>query len=188
MENERIPFKRVRSIGDNLKVSAQFIRENFIPIMKATLVTVIVPILVGALIIGYSTSQMYSNMAANVSNHVVVPPNPFAMITEMIPGYIIVGIGFMMFFIMSISYIKHYANNVETITRSMLFDDVKKNAVKVFFGGIVLGLIIMIGFILCVLPGIYFGVVLSHLFVIAIIEGKGINDFSYCSGICNHVY
>lgn len=163
-------LKKTRSIGENLSVSANFIRENFMSIMKATLVVVILPLLFGAILIGFSMSNMYSDLANNMQNPGAY--NPLSTFAGLMPGYLIIGISSCIFYIMCVSYIKHYVNRVEDITRSMLLDDVKKNIIKVIFGGILLAFLMTLGFMLCFFPGIYLSVVFAHIFAIAIIEAK----------------
>lgn len=164
---ERINFKEVRDLGKVLRDSAQFIRQNFVPLFKASLLYVIVPIIVGGILVGMGTSQMYSNMGNPESIS-----NPFHFIQQLAPGYLLVSIAYMIFYIFCISYIKKYVNGDELLDSSSLFAEVKKHIFKVFLGGIVVVFLVYLGFILCVVPGVYLSIVLAHVFAIAIVEDK----------------
>lgn len=71
------------------------------------------------------------------------------------------------------SYIKLYVQGSENISIQDVWLEVKKKFFAVLGTFIVTGIIVSIGFVLCILPGIYFIVSLSLIFSIMFFEGKG---------------
>lgn len=165
---ETINFRESADLGKILQKSAQFFRQNFIGICKASLLLVVIPFIIGSVFIGMGVSKMYSGMDENLGN----PSYIFEYVWQLLPGYILMGVALVLTYVICLSYIKHYVNGVETITQKTVMQDVKKHFLKVFFGGLLIAIICYIGFFLCLVPGIYLAVVLSHLFAIAIVEDK----------------
>ena len=169
---ERINFREFGDLGKILNKSAMFIRYNFIPIIKASSILVFIPLVIGLILLGISTSSFYSNLGISLDDPYSFT-NPFGLMIMMLPSYLLISISLMMFYIIGISYMKHYVNGEENITQQTVYKDVKKHFLKVFFGGLLTIIITYIGMIFCLIPGIYLAVVFSHLFCIAIIEDKG---------------
>lgn len=169
---ERINFREVGDIGKLLPKSAQFFRQNFISIVKSSLLIVLIPFAIGTYLTTSSMSALYSGLGANLndSNQLI---NTFSMFSKMIPGYFLISVSFMLFYIVCISYIKQYVNGVELIDQKSVLKDVKKHILKVIFGGFLTLIMIYIGTVLCLIPGIYLAIVFSQLFVIAIVEDLG---------------
>ncbi len=169
---ERINFREIGDLGQILQKSAQFIRQNFLSVFKSALLIVLVPFAIGAVVSGTSLVRFYSNLASNMSDPYFIN-HPFSYFGSLIPGSLLMSISYMLFYIVTVSYIKQYVNGVEEINQSTVWQDVKKHILKVFFGGIIVALLIYVGMIFCLIPGIYFAIVLSHIFAIAIVEDKG---------------
>lgn len=169
---ERINFREQADLGKMLQKSAQFIRQNFVEIMKSAVLIVLIPLLLGSFLIGSSMVDMFSGFSENMQNPEILG-DPFFGIKTLLPGYFFSGIAYMLFYIVCISYIKQYVNGAEIIDQNSVFADLKKHVLSVFFGGLLIGILSYIGMILCLIPGIYLAVVFSHLFCIIIIEDKG---------------
>ncbi len=172
---ERINFREIGDLGQILQKSAQFIRQNFLSIFKSALLIVIIPFAVGAVVSGASLVRFYSNLGSNMMDPNFIN-NPFSLLGSLIPGSLLMSIAYMLFYIVTISYLKQYVNGVEEINQSTIWEEVKKHILKVFFGGILVLIITYIGMVFCFIPGIYFSIVFSHIFAIAIVEGKSFGE------------
>ncbi len=166
---ERINFREQADLGMILQKSAQFIRQNFIGIMKSSLLIILLPLLLGTFLLANSTMNLYAVAEVNMNN----PSDILSLYTGLLPGYFCVSIAFMLFYISCVSYIKQYANGVEVINQNTVFAELKKHILTVFFGGFLVAILAYVGVILCVFPGIYLAIVFSHIFCIVIIEDKG---------------
>lgn len=172
---ERINFREIGDLGKILQKSAQFIRQNFVAIMKLSIVVVLVPFIIGAFLTGSSMSSFYSELGSNMEDPSQFM-NPFSSFATMIPGYLLMTISFILFYIICVGYIKQYVNGVEVIDQKLILGEIKKHILKVFFGGIIIAILTYIGIFLCLIPGIYLAVVFSHLFIITIVEDKGFGE------------
>ncbi|MGL1888116.1 MAG: hypothetical protein OCD76_16490 [Reichenbachiella sp.] len=168
----QINFKQERDLGATLQDASSFIKQNFIKILKPTLTVVIAPLILSTVLMVISMQSMYANMA-DMANSPGDPAAMFGAMTGMIPAYLLIIVTYVMTYIMFIGYIKLYAAGKEDITLGDLSPILKSKIIPLFIGTIVLVIVIYIGMILCLLPGIYLAVVLAHFYAISIIEDVG---------------
>lgn len=172
---ERVNFREEREVGPTLHDSATFIRRNLIPFLKSCFLVAIVPMLIAGVAMGMSLSSFYADLGSGYENPNTIT-DPISFMKDFSLSYLIMGIALAIYFIMGIAYIKQYVNGEEYINQSSLLTELKKNFLKIFFGGILVGIIVGIGSMLCFLPGIYLAVVLIHFSAIIIIEEKGVGS------------
>lgn len=165
---ERINFKEVRGLGEIIQDAAKFIRQNFVKIIKLSLLWVFVPLIIGSVLVSFLMKGAINDMMGNIDTY-----NPFAMMGKMIPGYIIMGFAMTFLAIIVLSYMRRYTEGSPDMVMGDVVNEIKQNFLKVFLGSIVILITVYLGFILCLIPGIYLGVVLAPIFSIMVIEGVG---------------
>lgn len=78
-------------------------------------------------------------------------------------------------------YIKSYINNNGTVSPEEVTAGVRADFWRLLGTSALAGLITVVGIMLCIVPGIYFGVVLSTAFAIVVFERKqALDAISYC--------
>ena len=71
--------------------------------------------------------------------------------------------------------------NGGTVIREEVSQGVKKDFWKLIGTGFLVGLIVVVGAMFCVIPGIYFGVVFSIAYAVVVFEEREVSDvISYC--------
>jgi len=181
MKTNYIEFKKKRDLGETITDTFAFLRQEFKPFL-ATFFKIVGPYLLVFLIsFGFyfaAIGNLFSIGASGVPNFNDLNP---IIIGVTIVALIISSIAtFVMAQSTTLYYIKSYANNKGTIS----FDEIRKNVYSKFWSfiglGIIVGICIMIGFMLCVFPGIYLYVPLSLSFAILVFNKKDVMDsFSY---------
>ncbi|MEO9852017.1 MAG: hypothetical protein ABJH72_18280 [Reichenbachiella sp.] len=164
----RINFKQERDLGATLQDASTFIKQNFVKIMKPTLIVAIIPMLIGTFFMVTAMQTMYSDIGAMSD-----PLEMYSNMAGMVPAYFLIMIAYVVAYIMFIAYIKLYAAGQEDITLSDLTPILKSKALSLTFSWIALVILMYVGMFLCLIPGIYLGVVFAHFFVISIIEESG---------------
>jgi hypothetical protein len=110
--------------------------------------------------------------------------NPFAAVGDMFFYIILAGLIYAVAFTMLkctvYGYVKLYIEKGKgEFELNDIWNEVKRNFFPVLGTSIVVGLVIGFGFVFCLIPGIYFGVSLSLIYIILIFEGEGFgNAFS----------
>ena len=165
---KRINFKQERDLGATLQDASTFIKQNFVKIMKPTLIVAIIPMLIGTFFMVTAMQTLYSDIGAMSD-----PLEMYSNMAGMVPAYFLIMIAYVVAYIMFIAYIKLYAAGQEDITLSDLTPILKSKALPLTFSWIALVILMYVGMFLCLIPGIYLGVVFAHFFVISIIEESG---------------
>lgn len=178
MTNAPINFKQERDFGDLFNATFGFISQEFKKLATAILYFVVPFLLLSAIsIVLYSVKAQEMMQTVSQGDK----PDPFAIFAVI--GSIMGYVAFLM--VMSIiattmllstvyCYIKLY---IQQGSDGFSINDVWIEVTKIFWSVlgalIVTGLVIFIGSMLCLLPGIYLGVALSIVFCIMIFEEKG---------------
>jgi hypothetical protein len=178
MTNEPINFKQERDFGDLFNATFGFISQEFKKLATAILYFVVPFLLLSAISI-----VLYSVKAQEMMQTVVQgeKPDPFAIFAVIgsMMGYVaflivMSIIATTMLFSTVYCYIKLYIQQgSDGFSINDVWIEVTKNFWSVLVAMIVTCIVICVGFMLCLLPGIYLGVALSIVFCIMIFEGKG---------------
>ncbi|WP_209405448.1 hypothetical protein [Pseudozobellia sp. WGM2] len=174
-----IEFKKQRDLGEILSDTFAFLRNEFKPFFT-TFFKIIGPYLVVMLICYglymYKVGDFF-NFSITSSNEVV---NVFllfaigaAFVLSIIATYVLAQST-------TLHYIKSYSNN----NGNVVFDTVKKEVYASFWSfiglGILVGLCVGVGFMFCIIPGVYLYVPLVLSFSIMVFSQKNVSDaFSY---------
>lgn len=175
MQDNYINFKKERDLGSIITDTFKFIKEEY-----KTLFRLYIKHVGWLLLLVVAASTYYQYQSLKISTSVLTETGPAAFLTEMIAD---TGVAILLLSVASIAYsalslvvitsiIKSYVQNNGEIN-----EDEVNQFVKQFFGRtlgslVVVGLLVFIGFLLCVLPGIYLIVPLSLIFPILVFQEK----------------
>ncbi len=172
----QINFKKHRDLGAIITDAFQFIRQNWKGYF-GTIIKISGPALVVLIIaLGYYMMSI-GGMVEGVSTG-----NDFSATDglEMILAVAVAIFAGIVFYVLlqmsSLYYIKSYIQNNGVVNIDEIKQNVYQNFWKFFGFGVLMMLIVMIGAMLCFLPGIYLGVVLSLGTSILVFEGKSVGD------------
>lgn len=184
--NNFIEFKKERDLGAIITDTFAFIRENWKPYFGAILKIAGPFILAGSILIvlffGY-----YLNVLGNFQT-MGTDGGPEEAISLLLPLYgwmSLFSIVFLLVYIVvsltSLFYIKSYIANDGVVNIAEVRTNTFKNIFKFLGLGILIGIIAFVGFVLCILPGIYLGITLTLATSIMVFEGRSIGDsISHC--------
>jgi len=175
MQDNYINFKKERDLGSIITDTFKFIKVEY-----KTLFRLYIKHVGWLLLLVVAASTYYQYQSLKISTSVLTETGPAAFLTEMI-AY--TGVAILLLSVASIAYsalslvvitsiIKSYVQN-----NGEIYEDEVNQFVKQFFGRtlgslVVVGLLVFIGFLLCVLPGIYLIVPLSLIFPILVFQEK----------------
>ncbi|MFN8205901.1 MAG: hypothetical protein U0T82_00635 [Bacteroidales bacterium] len=176
MNQPIIEFKKEREFGDVLNATFAFIGQEFKPLGKALLYYAVPVILLAGIAMGFFQSKALPYQMGNAAT-----TNPFGYIIEFLGLYLLVIIMTILSqtMVMTIlyGYIKLYNERGKD---NFTFEDVKaeigKNFARILGATLLTGLIVIIGSILCIIPGIYMGVSLSLISAAIVFEGKTVGE------------
>lgn len=179
MNNSKIEFRKVRDFGALLNVTFDYIRKNFKLLFKANLLIASPFILLAGVFMGIYQSSMFS-FAYNQDFESFGVPFVLAMIF-MIISYVIITV---------VTY-SHLIVYKQSETGVFELDDVWQMVKKKFFlvllTGIGYSIIVGLGFLFLIVPGIYLSIALSLIFIVRLEEEIGFFDaVSRCIKIVKH--
>lgn len=169
-----INFKQERDFGDLFNATFSFLGQEFKKLGTAVLYFVVPFLLLAAIAMTF-----YSVKAQEMQQTILADPkNPFAVFSVMGALFGYVGVAILLSMIASTmlfgtvyGYIKLYVEKGSGgFTLADVWAQATKNFFRLFLGLVVTGIVFVIGFILCIIPGIYIGVALSIVFCIMIFE------------------
>ncbi|MFO7745217.1 MAG: hypothetical protein R6V36_07525 [Psychroflexus sp.] len=184
MQNNYINFKKERDLGSIISDTFKFIREEYKSIFRLYIKHVGWLLL---LVVAMSTYYQYESL--NITGDFLSNGNPQDFLLEMISE---TGLAILLLSLTSIAYSALSITTINSIIKSYvknegeIKDEDVSHFISQFFGNsllslIVVGILVSIGFLLCVLPGIYLIVPLSLIFPIIVFQEKSFSDaFSEC--------
>lgn len=173
MVEKEIQFRKKREIGDIFTDSFEFLKQEFKPISK------LIGIYVLPFLLLYGLVQVY--LQKNVISRFDFS-NPDTLLENIGPLYLNIFL-FSLFglFVQSLliaafySYIDVYIKKGKgNFDLSEIIANLFSNGLLVIGGSFVLFFMVMIGVVLCIIPGIYFANTFSIIFFILIFEKKGL--------------
>lgn len=182
MQNKLINFKQQRDIGDIISDTFAFFRYNYKSFLLYILKITGPALLIVILSIAYYLYLFLGETGGLSSNSI--------MFTPTFSGMLIMTLIFMVFAIvvfMNLLYgtILHYIKSYVQNKGEVIYEDVRKGTIKDFWSllgaSILIYMMIIIGFVSCIIPGIYLAVPLSLVFAIIVFKDMGtIDAISYC--------
>ena len=168
---EYIVFKRQRELGEILSDTFKFIRLEYKPLFSALVKNAGIPFLVLLAAAGFN--------AATATDFTDITGGIFRS------GNVIMGVLFLMVALLFyygflygtvLNYIKSYIENEGNVNQEQISQAVRANLGGLVGLGVLSAVILIAGFVVCILPGIYLSVPLSLVFAIMIFRGRGISD------------
>ena len=177
MTNSTINFKQERDFGDLFNATFGFISQEF-KRLGATILYFVVPFfIVSAIAMTIYSVKMQEMSQAMMQGDKTDPLAMFSILGPMM-GYIgvtmlisIVATSVLMCTVFG--YIKLYVQKgPEGFTINDVWLEVTRYFWKVLFASFIVGILVLVGTLFCIIPGIYLGVALFIVFPIMIIEEK----------------
>lgn len=184
MQNNYINFKKERDLGAIISDTFKFIREEYKTIFRLYLKHVGWLLL---LVIAASTYYQYQSL--RVSSDFTFVNGPQKFLLDFISN---TGISLLLVFLSSIAYSALSFTTINSIIKSYIKNEgeVKDDEVSSYIGQffsttlgsfIAYSVLIFIGFLLCILPGIYLFVPLTLIFPIIVFQEKSFSEaFTEC--------
>ncbi len=178
--NEYVEFKKERDLGAIITDTFKFFRLEWKPFFTTTFKIALIPILIalaGILYYSYEQSNMFSSIDFENPNDFQSSPfggggmliATFVMFFSYLIAYIMINVAAMY-------YIKSYVDN-EGKTN---FEEIKQNVSNnlwAFVGlGFIIGVMVFVGMLFCVIPGIYVAIPLTLASSIYVFKGKEVMD------------
>ena len=176
-----INFKRERDFGEVFNVTFQFLKQEYKGIGRSFAFFVL-PVLLIAAVLNVFVGLEQQKVAQDLTQmDPMAGGNPFAAVGSTFVytffTILLYLISFAVLKCMVYSYIKLY---IEKGPGAFSTDDVWSGITKIIFPvlgtSLLVGLLVGVGFILCVIPGIYVGVSLSLIYMTLVFEQNGFGD------------
>ena len=177
METEKIELRQERDFGQVFNAAFAFLKQELKPFCIA-LLTFVLPVM---LLMGIGFAVIYSSMFGMIKAQPTRNSAEFLVKFFGSFGWIMLFalLAQSMLFLTVISYLKIYQRKHDSPSISELSGEIFSNLFPVIVAMILGGIVIIIGTIFCILPGVYLGVSLSLFIIALIIEKDGIgNAFS----------
>tara|TARA_R110001583_G_scaffold59038_1_gene175689 strand:+ start:2535 stop:3413 length:879 start_codon:yes stop_codon:yes gene_type:complete len=173
--NQYIQFKKQRELGEILSDTFAFLRTEFKPFMT-TYFKIVAPYLIILLIaLGFYLYSFSSILDFNSTSSNEL----FSGISMMVSALVFI-VAMILVYAVSQSTVLHYIKSYTELQGQTDFGKIKKEVYDTLWSFIGLGIIvvlsIMVGFIFCIIPGIYLAVPLSLSFSIMIFMNKSVGE------------
>ena len=181
MEFNKVQLNKERSFGDLFNATFAFIKQEFAELGKALLYFAILPLTVASVFNGLMAHSQQERVAEITANNALVS-NPWSfyetLFTPMaLINYVVMILTSTLLITSVLSYLKLYhergSGNFSTID---VWHQLTKIYWSIFGTTFLVGLLTTIGFVFCLLPGIYLSVVLCAILPIIVFEGKGFSE------------
>jgi hypothetical protein len=173
-----INFKKQRDLGAMFSDTFQFLNTEWKPFFGTILKISIIPVIIAICAIVYYTMASVSFLGdfSQVTNYDVFNLNFSDLILPISVAIVSYLIAFASITVAALSYIKSYIAHKGLVNYQEIQSLTKEKFWPYVGLFIVVGIIVFFGMLFCILPGIYFGVVLSLSFCLVIFQNKGVFD------------
>ena len=175
MNTNYIEFKKKRELGEILTDTFAFLRQNGKSLVSVLIKTSGIPfvlLLLSSAYYTYSTGNMFDPASIQSGNAF----NSGGIIISALAVLITFLIFYGLLFGTVLHYIKVYTDNKGIINNETIIQGVKKDFGNIIGIGILSGMIIIFGVLLCIIPGIYLYVPMSLVFSILVFRNMSISD------------
>jgi hypothetical protein len=178
IEQNFIDFKQKRDLGAMLSDTFQFLNAEWKPFFGSILKISIIPILIAICTVVYSTMSSVSFLGDfdQVTDYDIVNLNFSDLILPISIAIISYLTALASITVAALSYIKSYTAHKGFVNYQEIQNLTKEKFWPYVGLFIIVGIIVFFGMLFCILPGIYFGVVLSLSFCLVIFQNKGVFD------------
>ena len=158
-------FRSERSFSDKLNATFTFARQN-IKQLSITLLLLGFPLLVaGNILLLYMQTTLQQTLIENSGAF------NWDYLSTMMLSMSLLMLGYFWLHLITISYMAEYADGNRNISPTAVMNRAFANLGKVLGAGIISVIIIAIGFVFLIIPGIYLSIVLSLLTLVIVMEG-----------------
>jgi hypothetical protein len=178
MAQQEIELRKVRDFSDNLNDTFGFIRLHLKPLITSFLGIAGIFLLSAAILSGIHQSQASGNIFEQIFSGRVDEnqpiDDPWQVFSSMYFLTILMAwLNYNAMMVVIISYMKLYdERNGEAAAIEEVWGEFKKHFLKVTFYTIPLLLLMVIGFIFCIIPGVYLAIVFTAFPVVLIVENE----------------
>ncbi|MEJ7739127.1 MAG: hypothetical protein WKF97_17010 [Chitinophagaceae bacterium] len=172
MAEQKIELRKIRDFGENLNDTLLFIRQNFKPLVKSFFAICAVFMVAKAILSGLNQFETFNSFSQIFKERMTkVPSTSVMVVIKPILTLLFVLITMVSMQVALGAYIKYYALHdglkpgIEEV-----WSIFKKYFFKILLYSVPLGLYLIIGFALCIFPGIYLWVVFMPFPLIVMIE------------------
>lgn len=173
--NESVNFKKQRELGTILTDIFKFIRLNWKPLFG-----MIFKIAGPALLVVLGAYVFYMQSIVGGFGILESMGSLSGFSTNMVLSLIMLLLSGLVYYALLngvvLHYIKSYIKNYGTVVKEEVYEGVKNDFWKLIGTSFLVGLIVGVGTMFCVIPGIYLGVVLSLAYTVVVFEGKEVSD------------
>ncbi len=186
MAEQKIELRKIRDFGQNLNDTFAFLRQNLKPLLASFFAICGIFMLGQAIFNGIYQSHSMGMLRRLFAGGRPAADgySPFAALfsIEYLMSIIFMLIVFTSMKVVLASYLKYYLeNNGQHPGIEQIWELYKKYFFKVFLYNIPISMLIIIGFVFCIVPGVYLWVVLTpFVFVIVIEDADFSTAFSRC--------
>lgn len=166
-----IQLRQYRDFGQLISTTFQFLRQNWRPLFRAIGVICLPIGLISGFLIGKSMGDIQRVSMANVE---------FTGVTQLLPmiiGYVLLLLTLVLLIAIVYEYLRAYEQGEN---HGITTADLWKRAIAQigsYIGiSLLMGILVVIGTLLCIIPGIYLFVALSLAYMVHAIERKGVID------------
>jgi len=176
---QKVTLFKVRNFGEIFNDTFSFIRQNLWPLVRPSIIIAGPLFFLSGLFLGSGMGQYYKTALGSVGEDVTdfgaMDSFSMDMVVSYGIGYFFIIVGYVLFIAIINSYIILYrgsGNGTYEITTTMVWQEAKKHLGWLMFTFIVVSFLIGIGFIFCLIPGIFLSVPLSLIFILRMEERK----------------
>lgn len=175
-QTDYIEFKKERTLGEIISDTFKFIRQRykdyFVTVLKIAGPFLLLA-LVAVVLYFMTASDLFGQMGSNGE-----PSSGFFLSFFGVAFFFIISIIMLyaLMMITSLYYIKSYVNNKGKVSFKEVRSSVFKKIWKFLVLSFIVGIATIIGFYLCLVPGIYLGVAFSMAAPLMVFRDQGIGD------------
>jgi hypothetical protein len=183
MAQQKIHLRKIRDFGENFSDTFQFIRQEFRPMLTAFVLIGGIFLLVNAIFAGIYNQQALGVFTALIKG---------ATYNESAKYYSLFSAAYSLLVLLSVLtlsamrtiiavYMHYYDEHGTSPTVQQVWNGFLKNILQIFIFGVVRFAVIVIGYVMCLAPGVYLTVVLMPFSFIIVSENASFGEsFSRC--------
>ncbi len=182
MVQQKIQLRKVRDFGENLNDTFQFIRQEFKPLLTCFLLISGIFILAAGIVNGFYQSHAF-NFLDILKNNGGNEQKDFDQIFNS-TYFLLIAAALLNLVAMRVTlacYLKLYEEKGESPTVQEVWNQFIKYCFRIFIYSLLIWLMILLGCLLCIAPGVYLAVVFAPFELVVIIEDESLgNAVSRC--------
>ena len=182
MAQQKIQLRKIRDFGDNLSDTFQFIRQEFKPLLTAFIFIAGIFLLANAIVAGLYNQQALGIFSALVKGVTYDESRYFSFLSLTYFSLLLISLLTLsaMRTIIAV-YMHYYDENGTSPTPQQIWKGFARNILLIFIFSIIRFVVIIVGYIMCLAPGVYLTVVLMPFSFIIVNENASFGDaFNRC--------